>query len=72
MVLENGFEERSFISLSDVVTVTRMGHITEIQYMQKMNRSATIKKLSKDEYCDLATGEIKEFKRHSLKKSINN
>lgn len=52
-------KEVASISLSDVVTVTKMGHITEIQYMQKMNHTATIKKLSKDEYCDLATGEIK-------------
>ena len=60
-------KEVASISLSDVVTVTRMGHITEIQYMQKMNRSATIKKLSKDEYCDLATGEIKEFKHMEVR-----
>lgn len=55
------------ISLSDIVTVTKMGHITEVQFMQKMNRSATIKKLSKDEYCDLATGEIKEFKHTEVR-----
>lgn len=61
MVLEKGFEERSFISLSDVVTVTKTGHIAEIQYMEKMNHSAAIKKISKDEYVDLSTGEIKEF-----------
>lgn len=59
--------EMATISLSDLVTVTKMGHITEIQYMQKMNRSATIKKLSKDEYCDLATGEIKEFKHMEVR-----
>lgn len=63
MLLQNEIQEaeKAVIALSDIVTVTKMGHITEIQYMQKMNRSATIKKLSKDEYCDLATGEIKEF-----------
>lgn len=60
-------KEVAAISLSDIVTVTKMGHITEIQYMQKMNRSATIKKLSKDEYCDLATGEIKEFKHMEVR-----
>ena len=59
--------EVASISLADVVTVTKMGHITEIQYMQKVNRSATIKKLSKDEYCDLATGEIKEFKHMEVR-----
>lgn len=60
-------KEVASISLSDVVTVTKMGHITEIQYMQKMNHTATIKKLSKDEYCDLATGEIKEFKHMDVR-----
>lgn len=59
--------EVASISLADVVTVTKMGHITEIQYMQKVNRSATIKKLSKDKYCDLATGEIKEFKHMDVR-----
>lgn len=49
----------------DLVTVTSMNHITEIQYMQKTNRSCTIKKLNDKEYVLLATGEILEFKEHS-------
>jgi len=73
-------KETAIISLSDVVTVTKMGHITEVQYMQKMNHSPTIKKLSKDEYVDLSTGEIKEFKHtenraqgyKSLRKTFKN
>lgn len=44
------------------VTVTRMNHLTEIQYMQRQNHKQTIRKISKDEYVLLETGEVKEFK----------
>lgn len=40
-----------------------MNHLTEIQYMEKMNNKANIKKLSADEYVLLETGEIKEFEK---------
>ncbi|HFU4138252.1 TPA: hypothetical protein ACGO73_002058, partial [Streptococcus suis] len=49
------------ISPEAMVTVTQMNHLTEIQYMEKMNRAVAIKKLNKDEYVNLATGEIKEY-----------
>lgn len=49
------------ISPNDVVTVTKMNHILEVQHMEKMNHVAHIKKISKDEYVDLKTGEVKEF-----------
>lgn len=45
----------------DLVTVTKMNHIVEVQHMQKMNRKAHIKKLDKDRYIYLGSGEIKEF-----------
>lgn len=51
-----------FIAEDDLVTVTEMNHIVEVQHMRKMNRQAHIKKLDKDRYVDLQTGEIKEFK----------
>lgn len=51
-----------FIADDDLVTVTEMGHIVEVQHMRKMNRQAHIKKLDKHRYVDLQTGEIKEFK----------
>lgn len=51
-----------FIADDDLVTVTEMNHIVEVQHMRKMNRQAHIKKLDKDRYVDLQTGEIKEFK----------
>lgn len=38
-----------------------MNHIIEVQHMDKMNRKNNIKKLDKDTYVDLSSGEIKEF-----------
>lgn len=55
-------EHKSIILSDDIVTVTEMKHIIEVQHMQKMNRQAHIKKLDKHRYVDLQTGEIKEFK----------
>ena len=48
---------------TDNVVVTQMGHIIEVQYMQKKNRKANIKKLDKDTYLNYQTGEIKEFEK---------
>lgn len=58
----NGGQHSVFIADDDLVTVTEMGHIVEVQHMRKMNRQAHIKKLDKHRYVDLSTGEIKEFK----------
>lgn len=54
-------KEGVFIPDGDLVTVTKMNHIVEVQHMQKMNRKAHIKKLDKDRYIYLGSGEIKEF-----------
>lgn len=53
------------VRLSDdaIVTVTDMGHLVEVQHMEKCNRGARIKKLDAESYCDLSTGEIKKFDR---------
>lgn len=50
------------IKPTDIVTVTKMNHLTEIQYLEKMNFETHIRKLSKETYVDLITGEVKEFK----------
>lgn len=61
--MEKPKTENDVVILPDeIVTVTKMNHLTEIQYMEKMNTRATIKKIDKDHYADLSTGEIKEFK----------
>lgn len=57
----SGTSDGYSIRAKDIVTVTNMGHLTEIQYMEKMNTSSSIRKLSKDEYLVLETGEIKEY-----------
>ena len=57
---------------TSMVTLTTMGHIFEIQYMEKKNCKLHIKKISKDEYIELQTGEIKEFnKTDKRSESIN-
>lgn len=53
--------EKQRILPTDFVTVTKTNHIIEVQHMEKMNTRANIKKLDKDRYVDLATGEIREF-----------
>ena len=55
-------EPKAIINPSDFVTVTEMGKIIEIMHMEKMNTRAHIRKISKTEYVELSTGEIKEFK----------
>ena len=55
-------ENEVVILPDDIVTVTKMNHLTEVQHMKKMNTKATIKKLDKNRYAELSTGEIKEFK----------
>lgn len=56
--------EKSFVGIkpTDLVTVTRMNHIVELQYMEKRNTKSHIKKLDKDRFVELSSGEIKEFK----------
>jgi hypothetical protein len=51
----------AFIDPEDYVIVTDMNEIVEVQYMAHRNISAPIKKLSKEEFVDLQTGEIKQF-----------
>lgn len=46
------------------VTVTKMKHIVEVQYLEKVNKFATIQKLNKNQYmclCGANKGEIKDF-----------
>lgn len=44
-----------------IVTVKSMGNINEVQYISRLNTSIAIRKISKYEYVDLKSGEIKEF-----------
>lgn len=63
-------DAKVLIAPDDVVKVTKMNHIIEVQHMEKTNRKNHIKKLDKDRYVDIATGEIKEF-HHSENRQQN-
>lgn len=72
-------KEEMGIPPSSIVKVTTMNHIVEIQYMERVNKEAHIRKLNADEYLDLETGEIRQFERtenrsegvNSLRKTFN-
>lgn len=65
LTFESGGSEFENYRISDneIVTLTKMNHVSEIQYLEKMNVRQIIKKLSKHEYLNLDTGEIKEFEK---------
>lgn len=64
--------EPILLSKKDVVKVTVMNHIVEVQHMERMNRKNHIKKLDKDRYVDISTGEIKEFEHSETRKDNSN
>lgn len=47
---------------SSLVRVKEMGHITEVMWSENYSSKCTIRKLDKDHYVELESGEIKEFK----------
>lgn len=51
------------IEKNDFVSVTKMNHVIEVQYLEKRNNMQTVLKLNKDEYLVLSTGEIKEVNK---------
>lgn len=71
--------EEQGINPEAVVKVTTMKHIVEIQYLEKVNKKAHIRKLDSERYVDLETGEIRAFERtenrgqgeNSLRKTFN-
>lgn len=65
-------ESEIVVRPSDLVTVTKMNHITEIQYMEHMNTKQHIKKISTDEYLVLDTGEVKQFEKTSFRSQGKN
>lgn len=64
--------EPILVSKKDTVTVTKMNHIVEVQHMEKMNRRNNIRKLDKDRYLEISTGEIKEFEHSETRKDNEN
>lgn len=70
--MEIKYSDKLIIFDDDIVTLTSMGHIFEIQYMARKNTVATIQKLNKFEYVDLSTGEIKDFKNTENRSQLEN
>ena len=64
--------KKIYIDDKDFVVVTEMNHIHEVQYMEKRNTGATIKKINKSEFVVLSTGEIKEFKNNENRSQNEN
>lgn len=60
-----------FIPGHDLVRVTKMNHIVEVQHMEKMSNGSSIRKLDKHRYVDIRDGEIREFEKFSEKRSDN-
>lgn len=61
-----------FLKGTERVIYTDMHDIAEIQYMSRKNTTPNIRKISKYEYVELSTGEIKEFNlSESRKDNIN-
>lgn len=60
------------ISDHEYVTVTDMGHIVEVQHMQKKNGACYIRKIDKNHYVHLETGELLEFDRSENRSDNDN
>jgi len=54
------------------VTVTDMGHLVEVQYVQRKNSKQTIQKLDSHRYMVLSTGEVKEFHNSTDRSQLAN
>lgn len=61
MAEEKGY--KNLISPRAIVTLTDMGHMAEIQHMEKQNRTCHVRKIDADRYVLLETGEIHEFEK---------
>jgi len=55
----------------DLVRVTKMNHIVEVQHMEKRSNGSSIRRIDKDRYVDIRTGEIRDFQSSSEKRSDN-
>ena len=67
-------EDESYLGISPIssVKVTKMNHLVEVQHMEHMNRQPNIKKLDKERYLILKTGEICEFKQGEVRSDSYN
>lgn len=61
MEIKSGKDVNVEVMNDEIVTFTKMNHISEIQYLSAVNTQARTRKLNAEEYVDLRTGEIKQF-----------
>lgn len=61
--LNQNDENTKKIGKSAIVTVTDMGHLIEVQHMQKRNSECRVRKIDADRYVLLETGEIFDFEK---------
>lgn len=64
--------ERVNIHSNALVTVTDMGHIVEVQHMEKRNTTCHIQKIDQDHYVNLETGELLEYKKSDNRSDSEN
>ena len=57
-----------FVAPMETVTVKKCGNILETVYLSRRNTKCAIKKLDKETYVKLSTGEIKNFKHNENRK----
>ena len=67
-------EDREDFSIrpDDIVTLTMMNDIFEIQYQEKVNNQSNILKLDSDRYIVKSTGEIKEYEHTEMRSQSEN
>ena len=72
--MEEKSESSSYLGISPIsnVRVTKMNHLVEVQHMERMNRTNHIKKLDKERYLNLKTGEIGEFQQGEVRSDSYN
>ena len=72
--MEEKSESSSYSGISPIshVRVTKMNHLVEVQHMEHMNRTNHIKKLDKERYLNLKTGEIGEFQQGEVRSDSYN
>ena len=65
-------KEGNFFVIPDdeIVKVKRMNHIVEVKHIQRPTKAGTVRKISKNEYVDIKTGEIKECKNSDVKDDL--
>ncbi len=68
--LKKHSSDKVSIGDNDLVKVKQMNHVIEVRHSSKVNYKPNIKKLDKNTYVEISTGEIKEF-THSENRQQN-